>query len=176
MMREDLLLRLRALDEEVSLLYPDAERINLVIVGGGALVLMEYISRSTHDIDALSVSHKIQDLMNQYDINTLVQTYINNFPYNYEDRLKPIPLESRIINYYTASLEDIIIAKLYSYRDRDIADICAPRVLESVDWELLHHLAFDENEAQASALNEYRYREFLERFSEYERKYRPCGN
>lgn len=52
--------RLQALDEEVSLLYPDAERIHMVIVGGGALVLMEYLSRSTHDVDVLSVSHQMR--------------------------------------------------------------------------------------------------------------------
>lgn len=41
MLRDDMIKRLLALDEEVSLLYPNAERINMVIVGGGALVLME---------------------------------------------------------------------------------------------------------------------------------------
>ncbi len=100
MQRDDMLKRLLSLDEEVSLLYPDAERINMVIVGGGALVLMEYISRSTHDIDVLSVSHRIQELMLKYDMNTQVQSYINNFPYNYEDRLRAVPLHGRIIDFF----------------------------------------------------------------------------
>lgn len=175
MQRDELLKRLMALDEEVSLLYPDAERIRMVIVGGGALALMEYLSRSTRDIDVLSVSHQIQDLMLKYDINTSVQTYINNFPYNYEDRIKLI-LTGKKIDYYTGSLEDIIIAKLYSFRDPDMADITSPAILKDIDWDLLHHLATAEDEAQASALNEYRYREFLDKFDEYERKYRPCAN
>lgn len=175
MQRDELIKRLLALDEEVSLLYPGPERIRMVIVGGGALVLMEYLARSTHDIDVLSVSHQIQDLMLKYDINTLVQTYINNFPYNYEDRIKLI-LKGRKIDYYTGSLEDIIIAKLYSYRDTDMADITSPTVLKDIDWNLLYHLATAEDEARASALNEYRYREFLDKFNEYERTYRPCGN
>ena len=175
MQRDELIKRHLALDEEVSLLYPGPERIRMVIVGGGALVLMEYLTRSTHDIDVLSVSHQIQDLMLKYDINTLVQTYINNFPYNYEDRIQLI-LTGEKIDYYTGSLEDIIIAKLYSYRDTDTADITSPAILKAIDWDLLHRLATAENEAQASALNEYRYREFLDKYSDYERNYRPCDN
>jgi len=46
-----------------------------------------------------------------------------NFLYNYEDRIKALPIESRKINFYTASLEDIVIAKLYSSRPSDIIDI-----------------------------------------------------
>ena len=175
MHRDEMIRRLQALDEEVDLLYPDVERIRMVIVGGGALVLMEYLSRSTHDVDVLSVSHQIQDLMLKYDINTMVQTYINNFPYNYEDRIK-LMLSGKKIDYYTGALEDIIIAKLYSYRDTDISDITAPAVLKDIDWDLLHHLATSEDEAKASALNEYRYREFLEKYNEFERTYRPCAN
>ena len=175
MQRDDLVKRLLALDEEVDLMYPGPDRIRMVIVGGGALVLMEYLTRSTHDIDVLSVSHQIQDLMLKYDINTLVQTYINNFPYNYEDRIKLI-LMGKKIDYYTGSLEDIIIAKLYLYRDTDMADITSPTVLKDIDWDLLHRLSTAEDEAQASALNEYRYREFLDKFNEYERYYRPCDN
>lgn len=176
MKREDMLQRLLALDEEASLLYPDAERIHMVIVGGGALVLMEYISRSTHDIDVLSVSHRIQELMLKYDMNTQVQSYINNFPYNYEDRLRQVPLHGRIIDFYTASLEDIVIAKLYSYRDTDLSDISSPTIIEAIDWDLLEHLATAEDEARASALNDFRYREFLDRYREYVRRYRPCVN
>ena len=175
MRRDEMIERLLALDEEVSLLYPGTERIRIVIVGGGALVLLEYLSRSTHDVDVLSVSHQIQDLMLKYDINTMVQTYINNFPYNYEDRIKLV-LSGKKIDYFTCSLEDIIIAKLYSYRDTDVSDVTAPTVLKDVNWELLHYLATAEDEAKASALNDYRYGEFLEKYKDYERKYRPCAN
>ena len=176
MLRNELLNRLIALDEEVSLLYPNSDRIHLVIVGGGALVLMEYLTRSTHDIDVLSVSHRIEEIMQKYDLNSQVQTYINNFPYNYEDRIKLLPIRGKIIDFYTASLEDIIIAKLYSYRDTDLADISEPNVIGAVDWDLLHKLATAEDEAKASSLNEYRYREFLDRYQDYERRFRPCDN
>ena len=46
MQRDDLVKRLLALDEEVDLMYPGPDRIRMVIVGGGALVLMEYLSHA----------------------------------------------------------------------------------------------------------------------------------
>lgn len=112
--------------------------------------------------------------MEAYDINGRVQTYINNFPYNYEDRLVPVPgIQGRIIDFYTASLEDIVVAKLYSYRGTDHADVTDPAVLKALDWDRLHRLATAEDEAKRSALNDRLYREFLSSFEEYERIYRP---
>ena len=175
MMRDDLIERLKGLDEEASLLFDSAERLHLIIVGGGALVLMEMIPRGTHDIDALDVSKQLQDLLQQYDINTNVQTYINHFPYNYEERIHPL-LHGKSIDFFTASLEDIVIAKLYSYRDTDYEDITNPMVLKALNWDLLRKLAVDEGEAKASALNPVRYKEMLHSFEEYEKRYRPCGD
>ena len=63
MLKEDMLRRLRDLDEEAALLLSDSQRLRLVIVGGGALILMEVIARSTHDIDALSVSPQLRSLL-----------------------------------------------------------------------------------------------------------------
>ena len=174
MMIDELKSRLLALDEEASLLFDHTERLHLIIVGGGALVLMELIPRGTHDIDALNASKKLQGLMESYDINSRVQTYINNFPYNYEDRIQPLDLKGQIIDFYTASLEDIVVAKLYSYRDTDHQDITSPDVLRAIDWTLLHHLATSDDEAKQSALNERSYREFLNNFYDFEKRYRPC--
>ena len=174
MMRDDLIQRLKDLDEEASLLFGEAERLHMVIVGGGALILMELLPRATHDIDVLDSSRKLHSLMESYDINTRVQTYINNFPYNYEDRLVPLhDIQGKIIDFYTTSLEDIVIAKLYSYRGVDHEDITDPNVLRSIDWDRLHELAIAEDETKRSALNDRLYEQFLYDFREYERTYRP---
>lgn len=42
--------------------------------------------------------------------------------------------------------------------------------------DLLEHLATSEDEAMASALNEFRYAEFLETYNTYVERWRPCGN
>ena len=124
--KEDLLERLARLDEEADLLFDDDRRFRMVIVGGSALILLETITRATHDIDALDVSPEIADLLEKYDINTRVGTFINNFPYNYDERLE--------------------------------------------------YLATAEDEAKASALNEFRYAEFLDSYRTYVRRWRDCEN
>lgn len=171
--KDDLIERLKRLDEDADLLFDDDRTFRLVIVGGSALILLETITRATHDIDALDVSPEICDLLEKYDINTRVGTFINNFPYNYDDRIVPIPIESKRVLFYTASLEDIIVAKLYSARDSDIRDITDEGVLQSVNWEKLEHLAKAEDEARASALNDFRYAEFLESYYRYIERWKP---
>ena len=84
--------------------------------------------------------------------------------------------KGKIIDFFTASLEDIVIAKLCSYRPTDREDITSPTVVNAIDWEKLRFLATSEGEAKASALNETRYKEFLYSFEEYERRFRPCDN
>ncbi len=156
--------RLERLDEDADLLFEDERKFNMVIVGGSALLLLETITRATRDIDVLDVDFDVRSLLSKYDINMQVGTYINNFPYNYDKRLVLIK-KGRKINFYTASLEDIIIAKLYSFRDKDLQDITDKKVLAAVDWEKLKHFAAEE--ARDSALNERSYNEFLFSYKNY---------
>ena len=169
----DLIDRLMRVDEDASLLYDDDRRFRMVIVGGGALILLETISRATQDIDVLDASAEIRSLFEKYDINCNVQTYINNFPYNYEDRLVPLQLEGKKIDFFCASLEDIVIAKLHSVRDTDRQDLLDPNVIKALDWDLLEKLALDDDEAKASALNDRCHQDFLVDYEEYVRRYRP---
>lgn len=168
----ELIERLKRLDEDAFLLYDDDRRFKMVIVGGGALILLEAIDRATMDIDALNVSRELIPLLERYDINAQVTAYINNFPYNYEDRLHKLELESRKIDFYTASLEDIVIAKLCSYRVTDRQDIISPEVLNAVNWELLEKLATDEDELKAN-ISDRGYSEFMYNYEEYIRRFRP---
>ena len=173
--RNKLLERLHRLDEDADFSFDTEERFLLVIVGGGALILQRYIARATHDVDAISVSPALLNLLGKYDINCQVQAYINNFPYNFEDRLVPL-FQGRRIDFYTASLEDIVIAKLYALRPADIADIASEEVLSRIDWTTLERLATSDNEAKASALNTRGYLDFLCNYNEYVGRYRPCEN
>ena len=164
--------RLRRLDEDAYLTYGVGERLHLVIVGGSALILGSYIDKATHDLDALSASSALSMLLEKYDINSRVQTYINNFPYNYEDRLV-LFLKGRAIDFFTASLEDIVVAKLYSMRPVDKSDIEANEVVNNINWSLLEKLVFDEDEAKASALNDKNYMDLVANYKEYARKHKP---
>ena len=67
----------------------------MIVVGGSGLILLGTISRATRDIDAIDASPEIQHLLAKYDANLRVSTYINNFPYNFEDRLVLLPVGGR---------------------------------------------------------------------------------
>ena len=148
----------------------------MIVVGGSALILLNSISRATHDIDAINVPRDLIDLLDKYDINTQAETYINNFPYNFETRLVPIEMETRKIRFYTASLEDIVIAKLCSVRDTDRSDLVEETILRTLNWELLDYLATDEDELKASILNDWRYADFKANYDDYVRRFSPCVN
>ena len=173
MNRDEILERLDRMDMEAFVTIDTPHMYRMIIVGGSGLVLLETISRATQDIDALEASPEIRHLLAKYDANLRVSTYVNNFPYNFEDRLHKIPVGGRKILFYTASLEDIVVAKLYSSRETDRQDIISGNVLKNIDWDRLRHLALDDGEAKANALNEFRYRDFLADYHEYVRRYGP---
>ena len=72
------------------------------------------------------------------------------------------------------SFTNLVIAKLCSFRDTDKADVESEAVRNSLDWDLLEHLATDEDELRASILNDWRYRDFYIRYQEYVERWRPC--
>ena len=174
--RDDILERLDRMDMEAFVTIDAPEMYKMIIVGGSGLVLLGTISRATQDIDTLEASPEIRHLLDKYDANMRVSSYICNFPYNFEDRLQKLPVGGRKIIFYAASLEDIIVAKLYSPRDTDRQDIISPEVLQHINWPRLRQLALDEDEAKANALNERAYYSFLHDYSEYERIYGPHEN
>jgi len=173
MNQRDILQRLDKLDMEAYTTIDTPHMYKMIIVGGSGLVLLGVISRATQDIDAIEASPEIRHLLAKYDANLNVSTYINSFPYNFEDRIVRLPVGGRKILFYTCSLEDIVVAKLYSSRATDRQDLLSEKVLKNLDWDRLKHLALDENEAKASALNESRYRDFLYDYEEYVRSCCP---
>ena len=86
MNKQDILDRLDKMDMEAFATIDDSNMYQVIIVGGSGLVLLGTITRATQDIDALEASPAIRHLLAKYDANLRVSTYINNFPYNFEDR------------------------------------------------------------------------------------------
>ena len=132
-------------------------------------MLMGYTSRATYDIDILSASKALYDLFWKYDMNSHVVAYGNNFPYNYEDRLSPL-LRGAKVDFYTAALEDIVIAKLCADRPQDKQDLAA--VAQYINWVLLDKLAHNEDELKSSILNDRNYMDFLYSYNEYIKRFR----
>jgi len=166
--RAGLLRRLEAFDRAVAVNYPDCV-FELVIVGGGALILLGVLSRPTDDIDAIQYPKQLLPLMKEFDLSGRVVAYADHFPYDFESRLCPVDAEFKAIQCYTASLEDLVVSKLYSDREIDRSDIREATVLSLLDWD---QLARAVEEAELSCLNERRYREMLHRYDEYRKECR----
>ncbi len=132
------------------------KKAKVVIVGGSALLLSDLSAKpTTKDIDVFQVEAEraIREIMYaDQDINSMCQAFALNIPYNYEDRLQPIDLETFAIDFYVPSQEDLAVMKLYRWEDPDIADLTAAPFLESLDWDLLEYLVFDHEEAAASRI------------------------
>jgi hypothetical protein len=170
MFKEDIQDRMKRLDERVALEFEGDGYFQIIIVGGGALVLRGYVTRATSDIDVLDADRRLLSLMELYDMNGDVNAYIDHFPYNYEDRIEFV-YEGQKIKYCTASLEDIVIAKLCSNRGDDLTDV--ELVIDKINWELLEKLALDENEIKASIMCDRRYNDFVINYESIVRRFRP---
>jgi len=163
--------RLVAFDREVAFIYPN-RKFHLVLVGGGALMLLGHLSRVTDDMDALKCSPELLELMEKYDINNRVAgPYGDHFPYNWEDRLVPLDVETKAVACYAASLEDIVASKLCSQRPQDEFDVRRPEVTGAVDWDLLAVVALG---MEASQLNPQRHRDFMHNYDSYRKEFGPC--
>lgn len=173
MIREDILRRLNLLDEEAALLFPTTVHYKMILLGGSALMLQRWLSRATYDIDAVSVPPELAALLDKYDINTKAEAYLDHAPYNYPDRVVAIDAGGQAIDYYTLSLEDLVITKLCSIRDTDWCDAENQTIRQNINWNLLDQLAYDADELRASILSDREYAEFLTRYKNYTERWRP---
>ena len=171
---------LQRVDEEAALEL--ALRANVrprvVVVGGSAFMLSDLTKRpATHDIDILEADASVRSILDRYRmINSAVAAHSDELPYNFEDRLVSLLEGCRCVNFCRPSLEDLAVMKLYAWRPNDIADLTSPAVLDSIDWDALRHLVYDEGEARAACLSDRRYEEMCLAFEQYERKYHHASD
>ena len=141
--REEIINRLLQVDRDMTLLDTTPNVYSCVIVGGSALVLMKKIYRSTHDIDSINASDEIKPLLESYNINMNVNAYRINFPENYLERIVRVDIPTTKVNFYTISLEALLVSKLCARRDKDIEDIENELVYRDLNWVLLDELVED---------------------------------
>ena len=154
---------LLALDEEVLLSLGESQKKPAVVIVGGAAFMLKDITRRgvTHDIDILQADRAVREILSHYpNINGAVAAYMDQVPYNFEDRLEVLDIGAKAITFLTPSTEDMAVMKLYAERPQDIQDLDSA-ASGQIDWALLDRLVHDPDEAQASALSERRYREMV---------------
>jgi hypothetical protein len=170
---QDILERLEAFDTEMFLenLQTD-RRINIVIIGGAALLLHQCIQRSTNDIDIIQVDGRFSfDMMEKYDMDTRSMAFFGNFSDTMDERYQCVPVNTKVIDYYIPSLEDLVISKLSSDRGKDTQDVMQELVFEKVNLVMLDEILSEIHLAifGHSLVNlRYGYEEFKQRKEAYE--------
>ena len=164
--KDEIIKNLLLLDEEITLTFENDDRYNIIIVGGSALVLIDKISRATMDIDAISCSDELKPFMERYNINNNVIAYRNNFPDDYIERCVKLNVPTKKISIYTASLEDIVISKLFSVRPQDKEDICNPKIIAALDWDLLDKIV-NSDDFRDNILSDHAYKMFMLDYRDY---------
>ena len=72
-----------------------------------------------------------------------VRAYVMNFPDDYRDRIIKVDIPTTKVNFYTVSLEDIVVSKLSSMREKDAEDIENELVYKDLNWTLMDKLIED---------------------------------
>ena len=167
---KDIETRLLRLDEDADLLFEDDGRFTCILVGGSALILLGYITRATHDIDVLKTPAELLALLSKYDMNNNVSAQIDNFPDDYLERVHKLNLPTHKIDFYTLSLEDLVVSKLAAGRDKDLADITTKKVLAELNWTQLEECA---EQVKLGMLSDRAVQEFEISYQEFVRWHRP---
>jgi len=168
--KEELLERLEQLDTDATLLFDNEDKYYVYISGGCALILAGYTSRATSDIDVIDASRVLYSLFSKYQMNGHIAAFINSFPFNFEDRVELI-LKGEKIDFYSVSLEDVVISKLCAFRPSDKDDLKA--VAKYVNWDKLELLATNEDELRTLKMNDSHYLFFTHAYNEYVEEYKP---
>ena len=172
--KSQLVAMLVKIDEEAALVLDVVDkRFPVVIVGGSAFLLHDLTKRpTTHDVDVLSCHEALRGVISNYRaVNRAVSAYMDQIPYNFEDRLIPVGIETKAVEFLTPSFEDLAVMKLYGWRPNDREDLDSPEFLSKLDWDLLDRLVYDPEEAQASALSQRRYREMVSIYEDYAKEH-----
>jgi hypothetical protein len=123
--KNGILHRLTQLDNDLLALYGMTHRFEIILAGGSALVLLDLLpgERFTTDIDVLETSKEMIGLLERYDMNADVSTFMYKYPENWRERLQPVGYEGKVLDVYTLSNEDLAITKLLAWRRTDKTDL-----------------------------------------------------
>ena len=172
--KERLIELLLTIDEEATFVFGnEGVRYPVVIVGGSAFLLHDLTNRpTTHDVDVLSCHEALKEILaNYHALNGSVSAYVDQIPYNFEDRLVPLDLPTNTVVFLTPSFEDLAVMKLYGWRPNDQQDLDSMASLGKIDWSIMDELVYGPDEAKASAFSPRRYAEMVAVYESYARRH-----
>ena len=160
--------RFRQLDEDLLSIIGDDTQVEMVIVGGSALLMLDLVAdtRMTTDIDVLETEKQVEILLERYDMNRDVSTFLFRLADNWHKRRQRIPFSGALLNVYAPSNEDLVIMKLDAFREIDRLDIRQMILNQEINFEKLQDIINDDAELRVNYDNETEWETFLTRFHE----------
>ena len=160
--------RLEQLDNDLLSILGDKKRVELIIVGGSALMLLGLVgdARMTTDIDILEAERQVESLLERYDMNQYVSTFRFRLPEKWPERRQRIPFSGITLEVFAPSNEDLAIMKLDAYREIDQCDLREMIQNNEIDLTKLQSIIIDDTELRINYDNESDWETFLVRFNE----------
>ena len=161
---------LLAVDEEAELeLGCSGAPLEVVVVGGSALMLMELTNRDvTRDVDMVEFDSRLKGILARHpELNSRAFVHMRFLPDGWDERLVDLRLPTKVVKYYAPSVEDLAIMKLYSARDQDREDLNSAEFVKRIDWEKLDELAKDAKGADINLVSKREYNEMLHMYANY---------
>jgi hypothetical protein len=162
----DLFDNLTQLDGDLLANYGLDQHFDITIVGSGPMILMGVLSpnRRTTDIDVLEAPAEVLSILDTYNMNTMVATFLYSYPETWRERKQKLEFEGDSLSIYTMSLEDLVILKLLAFRERDQEDLLDVICSKKLDWEKLDSLIKDPLELRVNMSTKEYWEEFLGRY------------
>jgi len=156
MQSADILENLSLLDGDLLAHYGLNRCFEITIVGSGALILLDVVSpnRRTTDIDVLESPPDIQSFFEFYQMNTMVETFLYEYPEKWRERKQKLAFSGDCLTVSTMSLEDLVILKLFAFRKRDQEDLEDIAKSAKLDWGQLDALIADPAEVRINLESE----------------------
>lgn len=168
---------LKNVDEEAFFELEPKTKLKMVIVGGGAFMLMHLTDRQmTRDIDMIEFSTSIETIIKRHpEFNSAAFAFERFLPDGWDSRLLKLDIDTEAIDFFVPCLEDLTVMKLYRNEDNDIEDLRSPKALEKLNWNLLDQLVHDERGADISCVSPREYRNMVISYDQYKDWFEEWG-
>jgi hypothetical protein len=137
-------------DQYIQREFPSIKELELIIIGGAAIILKGFENKVTTDIDTIvELEGEVANYLRSFSINNdASEVYV--LPDGYKDRLVEYKSGFKVLKIYLVSDEDLVISKVGRFDQNDKEDLEVTGILDKVNTskliELGEQVAIDDPE------------------------------
>ncbi|ADO59933.1 DUF6036 family nucleotidyltransferase [Paenibacillus polymyxa] len=128
-------------DQFIKQVFPNLDRLELVVVGGASFLLKGFDNKFTLDIDTITqLDSDVLDYLESFSINNASSEVIT-LSETYYERTVALPSQCKVLDLRMLCNEDLVLAKVGRSKRSDIDDILETGILYETNLELLNTIA-----------------------------------